>query len=150
VPRPAGLRAVPVRRCKRRNTQHRFGGCDQYIRRLTGHDFTAKDFRTWAGTLLAARELDAMGPTDSATATKKAIVGAVKTVARQLGNRPATCRKYYVHPAIFDAYSDGSLFETMAQGREQEAAYDGRGPRAEEYSVMVIIAKHQERLAKAA
>jgi DNA topoisomerase I len=126
------------------------GDVNAYIRRLTGQDFTAKDFRTWAGTLLAVRELDAIGPTDSATATKKAIVGVVKTIARQLGNRPVTCRKYYVHPAIFDAYSDGSLFETMTQGREQQAAYEGRGLRAEEYSVMVIIAKHQERLAKAA
>jgi DNA topoisomerase I len=126
------------------------GDVNEYIRRLTGHDFTAKDFRTWAGTLLAARELDAAGPSSSATASKRAIVGAVKTVAHQLGNRPATCRKYYVHPAIFDAYANGSLFETMAQGREQQAAYEGRGLRAEEYSVMVIIAKHQERLAKAA
>ncbi|MGA7240969.1 MAG: DNA topoisomerase IB [Bryobacteraceae bacterium] len=126
------------------------GTVNQYIRRLTGHDFTAKDFRTWAGTLLAARELDAAGPSTSATESKRAIVSAVKTVARQLGNRPATCRKYYVHPAILDAYADGSLFETMAQGREQQSAYEGRGLRAEEYSVMVIIAKYQERLAKAA
>jgi hypothetical protein len=55
-----------------------------------------------------------------------------------------------VHPAILDAYSDGSIFETMAQGREQNAAYEGRVLMPEEYAVMVIIAKHQERLAKAA
>ncbi len=126
------------------------GDVNDYVRRLTGHDFTAKDFRTWAGTLLAARELDAAGPAASPTAAKRAIVTAVKTVARQLGNRPATCRKYYVHPAVFDAYADGSLFETMAQGREQQAAYRGRGLRPEEYSVMVIIAKRQEMAAKAA
>jgi DNA topoisomerase-1 len=126
------------------------GDVNAYIRRLTGHDFTAKDFRTWSGTLLAARELDAAGPAASATAAKRTIVAAVKTVARQLGNRPATCRKYYVHPAILDAYTDGSLFEAMAQGREQHAAYQGRGLRPEEYSVMVIIAKHQEMAAKAA
>ena len=119
------------------------GDVNRYIRELTGHDFTAKDFRTWAGTLLAARELDAAGPAASATAAKRAIAGAVKTVARQLGNRPATCRKYYVHPAIFDAYTDGSLFQVMAQGREQHAAYEGRGLRPEEYSVMVIIAERQ-------
>ncbi len=126
------------------------GDVNAYVRRLTGHDFTAKDFRTWAGTLLAARELDAAGPAASATATKRAIVAAVKTVARQLGNRPATCRKYYVHPAVFDAFSDRSLFDVMQQGREQQEAYQGKGLRAEEYSVMVIIAKHQERMAKAA
>jgi DNA topoisomerase I len=126
------------------------GDVDSYIRQLTGHDFTAKDFRTWAGTLLAARELDAAGPASSATAAKRTIVATVKTVARQLGNRPATCRKYYVHPAVFDAYADGSLFEAMAQGREQHEAYQGRGLRPEEYSVMVIIAKAQEKALKAA
>jgi DNA topoisomerase-1 len=67
-----------------------------------------------------------------------------------LGKRPATCRKYYVHPAIFDAYANGSLFETMAQGRREHAPYEGLGLRPEEYAVTVIIAKHQERLAKAA
>lgn len=126
------------------------GDVNRYIREISGHDFTAKDFRTWAGTLLAARELDAAGPSASATAAKRNIVAAVKTVARQLGNRPATCRKYYVHPAIFDAYADGALFAAMAQGREQEEAYQGRGLRPEEYSLMVIIAKYQELAAKAA
>ena len=136
----------------RNGATHRIdsGDVNTYIRQLTGHDFTAKDFRTWAGTLLAARELDAAGPAASATAAKRAIVAAVKTVARQLGNRPATCRKYYVHPAVFDAYGDRSLFETMAQGREEHEAYQGRGLRPEEYAVMVIIAKAQEKALKAA
>jgi len=131
---------------------HRIGSGDvnDYIRRFTGEDFTAKDFRTWAGTILAARELDAAGPAANAAAAKRTIVAAVKTIARQLGNRPATCWKYYVYPAIFDAYTDRSLFETMAQGREQNTAYEGRGLMPEEYAVLVIIAKHQERMAKAA
>lgn len=131
---------------------HRIGSEDvnRYIRQVSGHDFTAKDFRTWAGTLLAARELDAAGPASSATAAKRTVVAAVKAVARQLGNRPATCRKYYVHPAVLDAYADRSLFEAMAQGREQYAAYEGRGLRPEEYSVMVILAKHQEQALRAA
>ncbi len=89
-------------------------------------------------------------PPPAPAAAKRALAAAVKTVAHRLGNRPATCRKYYVHPAIFDAFSNGSLFGLMAQGREQYEAYQGRGLRPEEYSVMVIIAKHQERLAKAA
>ena len=72
------------------------GDVNVYIRQFTGQDFTAKDFRTWAGTLLAARELDAVGPAASAAAAKREIVAAVKTVARHLGNRPAPCRKYYV------------------------------------------------------
>jgi DNA topoisomerase I len=135
----------------RNGATHRIdsGDVNQYIRQLSGHDFTAKDFRTWAGTLLAARELDAAGSAASFAGVKRAIVSAVKAVARRLGNRPATCRKYYIHPAMFDAYSNGSLFETMAQGRAQHEAYQGRGLRPEEYSVMVILAQHQEAVAKA-
>lgn len=133
-------------------TTHRIdsGDVNRYIRQVSGHDFTAKDFRTWAGTLLAARELEAAGPAPSATAAKRVIAGAVKTVAKQLGNRPATCRKYYVHPAVFDAYLDASLFDVMAEGRAQQEAYQGHGLRPEEYSVMVIIAKHQEQTMRAA
>lgn len=84
------------------------------------------------------------------TEGKKLIVNAVKSVAHQLGNRPATCRKYYIHPAILDSYLEGSLFSIMEQGELQESAYAGLGLRAEEYCVMVIIAGHQERLAREA
>lgn len=122
---------------------------NQYIRDIAGHDFTAKDFRTWAGTVLAVRELSAAGPPRNQTVGKKSVVEAVKSVARRLGNRPATCRKYYIHPAILDSYLGGSLFSTMEQGEQQETAYAGLGLRQEEYSVMVIIASHQENLARA-
>ena len=101
-----------------------------YIRSLTKQEFTAKDFRTWAGTVLAAREFHAAGPCPSARAGKRIIVNTVKQVAQRLGNRPATCRKYYIHPAIIDAWSDGSLFPAMEQGVEQHAAYAGQGPAA--------------------
>ncbi len=120
---------------------------NRYIRELAGTDFTAKDFRTWAGTLLAARELHAAGPADGNDA-KKIIVSAIKEVARCLGNRPATCRKYYIHPAILDAYSDGSLFQAMERGERQDGAYSGLGLRPEEYSAVEIIAKYQESAAK--
>ena len=123
---------------------------NQYIRHIAGRDFTAKDFRTWAGTVLAVRELCAAGPSQSATSTKKTVVNAVKSVARRLGNRPATCRKYYVHPAILDAYSEGSLFAAMQQGEQQQTAYNGLGLRPEEYCVMVVVAEHQEKLARQA
>jgi DNA topoisomerase-1 len=118
---------------------------NEYLRQITGQDFTAKDFRTWAGTVLAARELVAVGPCRGPTDAKKRIVKAVKRVAEKLGNRPAACRKYYVHPAMFEAYADRSLFETMREGAAQERAYYGQGLRAEEYSVMVIIAKSLEK-----
>jgi DNA topoisomerase-1 len=120
-----------------------------YIRKLCGQDFTAKDFRTWAGTVLAARELHSAGPPASATAAKRTVVKAIKTVARRLGNRPATARKYYIHPAIPDAYADGTLFPAMARGEEQNTAYAGLGLRPEEYSVMVLIAEYQGQMAKA-
>ena len=119
---------------------------NEYIRSITGQEFTAKDFRTWAGTVLAARELVEVGPCRNESDGKRKIVTAVKNVAQKLGNRPSTCRKYYIHPAMFEAYSDGSLFETMRQGAEQEKAYNGDGLRAEEYAVMVIIAKSLEEL----
>jgi DNA topoisomerase-1 len=86
---------------------------NDYLCEITGGDFTAKDFRTWHGTAQAALELEALGPCDSETAAKKNVVAAIKAVAERLGNRPATCRKYYVHPAVLDAYSEGTLFSTL-------------------------------------
>lgn len=74
-----------------------------YLREITGQDFTAKDFRTWAGTVLAVRQLCTAGPSRSASAVRRSVANAVKRVAHHLGNRPATCRKYYVHPAVVDA-----------------------------------------------
>jgi DNA topoisomerase-1 len=126
------------------------GDVNRYIREICGHDFTAKDFRTWAGTVLAALELYEAGPYPSPTAGKRTIVAAIQSVAKKLGNRPSTCRKYYIHPAILDAYTEGLLFPAMRQGQEQDSAYRGLGLRPEEYSVMVLIAEHQQKLAKAA
>jgi DNA topoisomerase-1 len=123
---------------------------NRYIREIAGADFTAKDFRTWAGTILAVRAFAATGPSRTATEGKKAVVSAVKSVAAQLGNRPATCRKYYIHPAILDAYLDGSLFPVLQRGQQQETAYSGLGLSTEEYCVMVIVAEHQTKAAKAA
>jgi DNA topoisomerase-1 len=86
---------------------------NEYLREIAGQDFTAKDFRTWHGTAQAALELEALGACDSDTQAKKNIVAAIKGVASRLGNRPATCRKYYVHPAILEAYADGSLIGAL-------------------------------------
>ena len=86
-----------------------------YLKEVTGQDLTSKDFRTWAGTVLAAgllREFEAFTSTAQA---KKNIVAAVEQVAMKLGNTKAVCRKCYIHPAIFDAYLDGSMLETIAQ-----------------------------------
>ena len=123
---------------------------NRYLREAAGGEFTAKDFRTWAGTLLALRALAAAGPSRTERQGRKVVVGAIQTVAAELGNRPATCRKYYVHPAILEAYTDGSLFPILKQGEQQNAAYAGLGLRPDEYAAMVIIAAHQEKLARSA
>jgi DNA topoisomerase I len=88
---------------------------NQYLREITGQEFTAKDFRTWGGTLLAALMLREFAPHESQAEAKRNIVRAIEHVAERLGNTPATCRKCYVHPAVLDAYMDGSLVETLQQ-----------------------------------
>jgi DNA topoisomerase I len=80
-----------------------------YLREVSGDDITAKDFRTWAGTVQATRELHAIGTAESARAAKRNITQAVKAVAARLGNTPAVCRRCYIHPAIVQAYLDGKL-----------------------------------------
>lgn len=106
---------------------------NQYIREVTGEDFTAKDFRTWGGTGWAALVLEQLGRCDTQTETKKNVIEAIKQVAGRLGNRPATCRKYYVHPAILDAYSDGSLFDALKKAE---------GERRQEAVVMAVVSEY--------
>jgi DNA topoisomerase-1 len=82
---------------------------NDYLRETMGDEFTAKDFRTWQGTLEAAIVMSAIPRPKTETAMQKAISGAICDVAERLGNRPATCRKFYIHPAIVDAFEKGSL-----------------------------------------
>lgn len=82
---------------------------NQYLKEITGEEFTAKEFRTWSGTVLMARALDEVGPFESDTEAKRKVAAAVKTVAERLGNKPSTCRNYYVHPCIVENYLEGSL-----------------------------------------
>lgn len=86
-----------------------------YLREAAGESFTSKDFRTWAGTLLAARALRALGPPASAAEAKRNVVQAVEAVARQLGNTKAVCRKCYIHPAVLAGYEDGTLASLAAR-----------------------------------
>jgi DNA topoisomerase I len=80
-----------------------------YLHEITGRDFTSKDFRTWAGTVLAATLLRDCERGDSRKAANRNIVRAVDEVAKRLGNTRAVCRKCYVHPAVLDAYLDGTI-----------------------------------------
>jgi DNA topoisomerase-1 len=118
------------------------GDVNIYLREITGLDFTAKDFRTWAGTVLAAQELNELGPFEPETQGKKNVTQAIKDVANQLGNRPATSRKYYIHPAIIDAYMDGSLFQTMEQVSTQDTANSPPELRSEERAVLKLLEQH--------
>ncbi|HIK16772.1 MAG TPA: DNA topoisomerase IB [Leptolyngbyaceae cyanobacterium M33_DOE_097] len=115
---------------------------NDYLREICEQDFTAKDFRTWAGTVLAARELCQMTDCESKTAIKKAIVQAIKSVAEHLGNRPATCRKYYVHPAILAAYENQILSSVMAEHLEQEEI-DNLGSLSNEEKAVVALLEHE-------
>jgi DNA topoisomerase I len=91
------------------------GDVNAYLRDLTGEEFTSKDFRTWAGTVLAAQLLREYERVDSQARAKKNVVAAIEKVAKQLGNTRAVCRKCYVHPAVIDAYMDGTTIKTVAQ-----------------------------------
>ena len=115
------------------------GEVNDYLREITGADFTAKDFRTWVGTTQAALALEAIGPGENQTASKRNIVAAIKETSARLGNRPATCKKYYVHPAVLEAYQDGTLFEVMREAKAEEGRF---GMKREEAAVMRILAAH--------
>lgn len=84
---------------------------NNYLRDIAGDDFSSKDFRTWAGTVLAARTLRELQGAKSNAQLKKNIAQAIESVAGKLGNTKAVCRKCYVHPAVLEAYADGSLFK---------------------------------------
>ena len=115
-----------------------------YLREITGQEFTAKDFRTWAGTVLAAMALQETAPWQKESEAKKNVVRAIEQVAERLGNTPSICRKCYVHPAIIDAYLEGAVIETLEQRIEQELA-DNNGLRAEEQAVMRLLQQRLER-----
>ena len=92
---------------------------NNYIREISGEEFTAKDFRTWNGTVLAAEALFKLTPGTSQNELKKNVVEAVGTVAGHLGNTVAVCRKCYIHPAIIDAYMAGTLAADLKLARRK-------------------------------
>ena len=124
---------------------HDIGSTDvnDYLRDITGKDFTAKDFRTWAGTVLAATALQEIEKFDSKAQAKKNVVRAVETVAAKLGNTKAVCRKCYIHPEILNAYMEGVLVDTLAK-RAATMAKSIAKLRPEEAAVLTLL---QSRLA---
>jgi len=99
---------------------------NDYLRQIGGGDFTAKDFRTWAGTVLAYRALRDLQPAGSEAGARRNVVAAIREAAGQLGNTPAVARASYVHPAVLEAYLDGglggALVEASAEGTEPPAS----------------------------
>ena len=113
------------------------GDVNEYLRSVAGEDFSSKDFRTWAGTVLAARSL---GENYSTTgkATKQAITQAVERVARQLGNTVAVCRKCYIHPGIIEAYRAGALAEPRNPAQRRPSS-DSALLKKEEAAVVALL-----------
>jgi DNA topoisomerase-1 len=97
------------------------GDVNDYIREISGDEFTAKDFRTWAGTLLAVAALSEVGAWTSQRQAKSNVLRAIDQVAEQLNNTRAVCRKYYVHPAVLDAYLAGTMRKQLQNGTKQAA-----------------------------
>jgi DNA topoisomerase I len=91
-----------------------------YLKEIAGDEFTSKDFRTWAGTVLAARALQKSETGTTGGEAKRNVAQAVEDVARQLGNTKAVCRKCYIHPAVLESYLDGTLADTL-RGRSEES-----------------------------
>lgn len=99
------------------------GDVNEYLREISGGDFTAKDFRTWGGTCLAANYLLEKEASEMAKDLKATLVEVVKDVSSKLGNKPATCRKYYIHPTILETYSTGKLREIAESYRDSTKSY---------------------------
>lgn len=112
---------------------------NDYLREITDEDITAKDFRTWAGTNLAALALREFERVDSDAMRKRAVVRAVERVAKHLGNTPAICRRCYIHPAIFDGFLDGTLLATLAERTGVYLAQEIEGMSAEEAAVVAFL-----------
>jgi DNA topoisomerase-1 len=98
------------------------GDVNDYLREITGRDFTAKDFRTWAGTVSAASELWRLGPVELEIEARKNVVAAIKAAAQNLGNTPAVCRRSYVHPAVLEGYLDGSLIPKLNERKDKNSS----------------------------
>jgi DNA topoisomerase-1 len=118
-----------------------------YIREASGDDFTAKDFRTWGGTVLAAWALQELGEYASQTEAKRNVVAAIEAVARDLGNTPAVCRRCYVHPEVISAHLDGRLVKNLERRAEEKLASSLGELSSREAAVLAFL---RRRLAEAA
>jgi len=116
-----------------------------YLQEISGEPFTAKDFRTWAGTVLASLALSEFESFDTQAAAKRNVTRAIEQVANNLGNTIAVCRKSYIHPAILDSYLDGSLLEFLKGQVEATLREELEGLSGEEAAVLAFL---QQRLSR--
>jgi DNA topoisomerase-1 len=123
---------------------------NEYLHEITGQPFTAKDFRTWAGSLLACGALRELNRFESASQAKKNLVQAIKQVAAQLGNTPAVCRKCYVHPGVITSYLDGNMAKSFEKQVEREIAKSPHALRQEELDLLQLLEHAPEKLSHAA
>ena len=110
-----------------------------YLKEITGRDITAKDFRTWAGTVLAAMALKELESFDSAAQAKRNLRTAIEKVSGKLGNTPTICRKCYVHPEVLSSYMDGNLVLELKSKAESELRGDVQDLKPEEAAVLALL-----------
>lgn len=115
------------------------GMVNDYIRQITGEDFTAKDFRTWSGTLNAFLAFKELGLAENDSAAKKNVVAALDKVAATLGNTRTVCKKYYVHPVVVSLYESNSIEKYFAQLDAIEKDDDKAGLTGDERILMKIL-----------
>jgi DNA topoisomerase-1 len=148
-----------VRQCQELPGQHLFEYVDEqgsicnvtsadvneFLREVSGEDCTAKDFRTWAGTAMAAEALKEFEEFDSLAAGKRNITKAIERVAKQLGNTKTVCRKCYVHPAILEAYMEKTLIQQLKSRAESRLRDSLNQLSPEEAAVLAFLKDHLER-----
>ncbi|MFL5467820.1 MAG: DNA topoisomerase IB [Gemmatimonadaceae bacterium] len=110
-----------------------------YLQAITGRDITAKDFRTWAGTMLAADALRKVGPAKTKREAERNIIAAVDMTAKRLGNTRSVCRKYYIHPALIEAYLEGSVLPPLPDRRWNKRKSSGPTLRQHEMDVLAFL-----------
>jgi DNA topoisomerase-1 len=115
------------------------GDVNEYLQEISGQNFTAKDFRTWAGTVLACLMLRQFEAFDSERQAKKNIVQAIQSVAARLGNTPSVCKKCYVHPAVLETYLSGVMPNKAKQGSEDEVIDASDNIQREELAVIQLL-----------
>jgi DNA topoisomerase-1 len=128
----------------------RSGDVNAYIKEQMGEDFSAKDFRTWAGTVAAAVALSEVGPLDGAKARQRAVTRVCRVAAELLGNTPAVCRASYIDPRVIDQFMDGTTIASIANEVESRMNSSSGGHSSEELAVLALLRRGLEDRAAAA